>query len=113
MIYTIDNGVINPHIRLVMPPYMMTMPQHFLLSAQARTLSLREIYRLSDDQAFETFKAIRFAENEGEAYCPECGCVKLYWISRCSSRSSRRNVSSPQMHGLSAHRLHELQEERG
>ena len=57
------------------------MAQHFLLSAAARTLSLREIYKMSDDKAFETFKAIRFAENGGEAFCPDCGSVKTYWIS--------------------------------
>ena len=44
--------------------------QHFLLSAAARTLSLRSIYRMSDDEAFEAFKAIRFSENGGEAFWP-------------------------------------------
>ena len=31
------------------------MAQHFLLSADARTLKLRDIYRMSDDAAFEAF----------------------------------------------------------
>jgi transposase-like protein len=35
---------------------------------------------MSDDQAFETFKAIRFAENRGEAFCPACGCCETYAI---------------------------------
>jgi transposase-like protein len=59
---------------------MMTMAQHFLLSAAARTLKLRDIYRMSDDQAFGAFKAIRFAENGGEAFCPHCGCCETYSI---------------------------------
>ena len=32
------------------------MTQHFLLSSKARTLSLAKVLRLSDDEAFETFK---------------------------------------------------------
>lgn len=54
------------------------MPQHFLLSAKARTLSLAKVMRLSDDQAFEIFKEIRWADNEGEPVCPRCGCVAVY-----------------------------------
>ncbi len=33
---------------------------------------------MSDQEAFETFKAIRWADNDGEAYCPRCGCTKVY-----------------------------------
>ena len=54
------------------------MAQHFLLSTQARTLSLATVMRLSDDEAFATFKAIRWAGNNGEPYCPKCGCTALY-----------------------------------
>lgn len=54
------------------------MAQHFLLSAKARTLSLAKVMRLSDNEAFETFKAIRWADNDGEPYCPRCGCVAIY-----------------------------------
>lgn len=56
------------------------MAQHFLLSAAARTLKLKDVYRMSDDQAFEAFAAIRFAENGGEPFCPECGCTEPYFI---------------------------------
>ncbi len=34
------------------------MAQHFLLSADARTLKLKTIYRMSDTEAFETFTKI-------------------------------------------------------
>jgi transposase-like protein len=60
------------------------MAQHFLLTAAARTLKLRDIYRMSDDEAFKAFTAIRFAENGGEAFCPDCGCTDPYFITtRC------------------------------
>lgn len=54
------------------------MSQHFLLSAKARTLSLSKVMRLSDAEAFETFKAIRWSQNGGEPFCPRCGCLSIY-----------------------------------
>jgi len=45
------------------------MAQHFLLSKAARTLKLKTIFRMSDDEAFDVFTRIRFAENAGEPYC--------------------------------------------
>jgi transposase-like protein len=52
--------------------------QHFLLSAEARTLSIVEIARMGDDEAYAAFKAVRFADNEGEPFCPYCGCDAVY-----------------------------------
>jgi hypothetical protein len=54
------------------------MSAHFLLSSQARTLSLAQVMRLSDDEAFKMFVAIRFASNGGEPFCPKCGCTTVY-----------------------------------
>ena len=54
------------------------MTQHYLLSTKARTLSLATVMRLSDSEAFETFKRIRWADNDGEPICPRCGCVAVY-----------------------------------
>jgi ribosomal protein L37AE/L43A len=54
------------------------MPQHFLLSAAARTLSLSAVARMSDEEAHAKFVAIRWADTEGKPYCPECGCAKVY-----------------------------------
>lgn len=54
------------------------MAQHFLLSAAARTLSLKAIYRMGEDKAYAEFCKIRWSENGGEAFCPRCGCVKAY-----------------------------------
>jgi transposase-like protein len=52
--------------------------QHFLLSAKARTLSLAKVIRMSDDEAFEAFKSIRWASTDGDPVCPRCGCVDVY-----------------------------------
>lgn len=51
------------------------MALHFLLRAEARTLSLRDIYRDGEDAARETFKRLRWAETNGAPVCPVCGCV--------------------------------------
>jgi transposase-like protein len=55
------------------------MTIHFLLSAAARTLSLRDIYRDGEDAAYSTFKAMRWTD--GEPVCPKCGSVEAYAIS--------------------------------
>jgi transposase-like protein len=55
----------------------MTM-QHFLLSAKARTLSLKAVFQMGEEKAYETFKDLRFAETDGEPTCPRCGCVETY-----------------------------------
>jgi transposase-like protein len=56
----------------------MQMAQHFLLSAQARTLSLVQVARMSDEQAWATFRQLRWHETGGEPVCPACGCVAVY-----------------------------------
>ncbi|MEO0815753.1 MAG: IS1595 family transposase [Pseudomonadota bacterium] len=56
------------------------MAQHFLLSAAARTLSLRAIYKAGEQAAYETFCQLRWPETDGEAVCPHCGCVESYKI---------------------------------
>lgn len=55
-----------------------THGQHFLLSAKARSLSLREVMRMTDEGAMTMFRSIRWAATEGEPVCPECGCVVCY-----------------------------------
>lgn len=55
--------------------------QHFLLSAKARTLSLKTVFRMSEEQAYRTFCDIRWADTDGDAVCPRCGCVEVYNIS--------------------------------
>ncbi len=48
------------------------MSQHFLLSAQARSMSLRQIFALTDEAAFDFFRHSRWGNGE-EVTCPECG----------------------------------------
>lgn len=55
--------------------------QHFLLSAKARTLSLKAVFRMGEDAAYRTFCELRWPETEGEAICPKCGCTESYNIS--------------------------------
>jgi transposase-like protein len=55
--------------------------QHFLLSAKARSLSLKSVFRMSEDQAYETFCQLRWPETDGDAVCPRCGCFEVYNIS--------------------------------
>src|SRR6201991_3324436 len=54
------------------------MSQHFLLTAKARSLSLAKVARLSDEEAYQTFKLVRWAATDGEPVCPRCGCVAVY-----------------------------------
>ena len=59
----------------------MAHGSHFLLSAKARTLSLKAVFRMSDADAYATFCHLRWPETGGEAVCPRCGCVESYSIS--------------------------------
>ncbi len=54
------------------------MAQHFLHSPAAKTLSLAKILRMSDQDAETAFRAIRWADTDGEPVCPECGCLEYY-----------------------------------
>ncbi|WP_279356309.1 IS1595 family transposase [Methylobacterium indicum] len=75
------------------------MAQHFLLSTAARSLSLVSVARMSDDQAWTTFKLIRWAETKGEPYCPRCGCLTHSFLStrklwKCKGCSHQYSVTS-------------------
>ena len=75
------------------------MAQHFLLSTAARSLSLAKVMRLSEDQAFETFKAIRWTETDGAPVCPKCGgyvCweFKARRIFKCKACNGQFSVTS-------------------
>ena len=75
------------------------MSQHFLLSAKARTLSLARVLRLSDQEAYETFKAIRWANNDGKPVCPRCGSAEAYEyrtrpVFKCKACSAQFSVTT-------------------
>lgn len=54
------------------------MAQHFLLSAAARTLSLKSIFSDGEDAAYERFCRLRWPETDGAPICPTCECVDTY-----------------------------------
>lgn len=75
------------------------MAQHFLLSAKARSLSLKAVFSMGEDKAYETFCQLRWPETEGEAVCPKCGCVETYQIStrrrfKCAACYAQFSVTS-------------------
>src|ERR1700679_834267 len=54
------------------------MSQHFLLSRQAKTLSLATVFRMSDADAETTFCQVRWSETDGAPVCPICGGLDAY-----------------------------------
>jgi transposase-like protein len=56
------------------------MAQHFLLSKEARTLSLVKIARMSERQAFTFFKKLRWEETNGRPVCPCCGSTDRHYF---------------------------------
>src|SRR5689334_14105292 len=73
--------------------------QHFLLSAKARTLSLAKVLRMSEKEAFETFKAIRWVDHGGQPVCPHCACMAVYSykarrIFKCKGCNKQFSVTS-------------------
>jgi len=75
------------------------MAQHFLLSAAARTLSLKGIYAAGEDKNYETFKRLRWAKTDGAPVCPHCGSLDHYEIStrrrfKCAACGKQFSVTS-------------------
>ena len=75
------------------------MAQHFLLSAAARTLSLAKVMRLTEDQAFDLFRTIRWEATDGDAVCGKCGGCECYTfkarrIFKCKACGSQFSVTS-------------------
>lgn len=60
----------------------MSNKQHFLLSAKARTLSVRQVFELTEQQAFETFKEVRWGKGDNVA-CPLCGVLNGVFVKPC------------------------------
>jgi transposase-like protein len=52
--------------------------QHFLLSKQAKTLSLAQVFQLKDADAEMTFRRIRWADTNGDPVCSHCGGTDAY-----------------------------------
>src|SRR6204780_4323804 len=54
------------------------MAQHFLLSRPAKSLSLAQVFRMSDAEAEALFAKVRWAETNGAPVCPSCGGLNAY-----------------------------------
>lgn len=54
------------------------MSQHFLLSRSAKTLSLAQVFRMTDAEAEKVFCNVRWPETSGEPVCPSCGSLDAY-----------------------------------
>ncbi|MEI8397316.1 MAG: transposase, partial [Rhodospirillaceae bacterium] len=54
------------------------MTQHFLLTANARTISLAGIMKMTDAEAEEMFAMIRWPATCGKPVCPKCCCDSSY-----------------------------------
>lgn len=75
------------------------MAQHFLLSAKARTLSLRSVFAGGEDRSYETFCKLRWPETDGEPVCPKCGSLHAYRITtrrrfKCADCATQYSVTS-------------------
>jgi transposase-like protein len=66
------------------------MPQHFLLTAAARTLTLASVARMTDEEAEAIFRKIRWASNNGDPFCPKCGCAICYDCRRANGTARWR-----------------------
>jgi transposase-like protein len=56
----------------------MVMPQHFLLSSHAKTLSLASVFRMSDAEAEAEFRRVRWPDTNGDPVCSHCGGIDAY-----------------------------------
>src|ERR1700726_2861216 len=54
------------------------MTQHFLLSRPAKTLSLAQVFRMTDTEAEAMFRKVRWPETDGAPACPHCGGLNAY-----------------------------------
>lgn len=60
------------------------MAQHFLLSKTAKTLTLAQVFRMSDAEAETAFRSLRWTETNGAPVCPHCGGLDAYEARRAT-----------------------------
>jgi transposase-like protein len=80
------------------------MSQHFLISSAAKSLSLATVARMSEGEAWEAFRLIRWSDTQGEPVCPRCGCLDSYTyktrkVYRCKGCSHQYTVTSGTIFG--------------
>jgi transposase-like protein len=54
------------------------MAQHFLLSPAAKTLTLAQVFRMTDAEAEAMFCRVRWFDTAGKPVCPRCGGADAY-----------------------------------
>ena len=63
-------------------------------------MSLADIMRMSDEEAHDMFRRMRFAAKGGEPFCPHCGVIKVYRLTetpirwKCSGCRRKFSVTS-------------------
>ena len=86
------------------------MSWHFLLRAEARSLSLVQVLALSDDDAFTLFRRQRWGDGE-DVVCPHCGMVHRHYfrparkIWRCAGCREDFSVTSGTIFAFDKHKL--------
>lgn len=76
------------------------MAQHYLLSAGAKTLSTKHVARMSEEEAYAAFVKIRYAETDGEPFCPACGCAVVYRITAKLTSRGKDKLAEPRVRRL-------------
>lgn len=56
--------------------------QSFLLQARARKLSLRDIFELGEDGAYEVVCKLRWPDTDGQPVCPRCATAAPYRLAK-------------------------------
>ena len=54
------------------------MAQHFLRSRAARSISVSQVSNMTEAEAEAKFVELRWSDNDGKPYCPDCGAVRIY-----------------------------------
>ncbi len=56
------------------------MATPFTLTTKARTLSLKDVFTMGEDKAFDLFCTLRWPQTEGKPVCPKCDHGEAYRI---------------------------------
>src|SRR6202167_3989907 len=87
------------------------MAQHFLLSSQAKSLSLASVFTMKDADTEMTFRRIRWADTNGEPVCCHCGgvdsydCRRLRGAPRSRCRACKKDFTIPSGTLFASHKL--------
>jgi len=58
------------------------MAQYFLLSPLVRDLTITQLSSMQERTAKKWFRQARWPETDGEPFCPHCGNLRCYEMSR-------------------------------